>query len=564
MKNIGIVSILFGLLFLVGCDDDEYADYSAPDQLSDVSWYMSVDPYSQDKYSISSNTFISFLDLSQGAVSHEWIIEEGNSFLKEGFNKNDSLELFTDEAAGLIIDKGKAHVLFRNSGFNKVRLVNKFTEKVSYNSEESPLEAFQEGDLWVIDTIFTFDVYGKLMPSFKIMQGDTEIINITKDDLPSIDDAASWPTVEVEAGSFLTYVDLTTEDRPSGRSWSVADGAPVTSGLESADIKFFKLGTYPAGEIKSVRSGNLPSANTIKIIPLNVRVIPSSQPFEISGIIKESIDEKISFQVSGELQPFTGEEGNFTVNVKNETTGFDQNIAVQTAGVRNDDATYLELKLAAPIYNSDVITVSYSGGSIKSTDTRDLLDFANKQVVMYSAGNILAPNSWSGFEVADANIKKAYAGPGSSFWVGANGTDADPFWARTIEKANTGDASMRFSVDGIDKTYQIHTYGLGTIDKIPAGTYKVSFMVYLEEGNTMGGFWTWGGEVIPLASELWSFDGLPRGEWVKMEHVITTDALDVKKKVSIVINTGANPNASSGRQTMYLDDFSFVELEARQ
>ena len=135
MKNIRILSILFGLLFLVSCDEDEYVDYNAPDELSDVSWYMSVDPYSRDKYSIAAETFISFLDLSQGAVSHEWIIEEGNAFLKEGFKKNDSLPLFIDESKGLTINDGKAHVLFRKNGFNKVRLVNKFTEK-SLNQKE--------------------------------------------------------------------------------------------------------------------------------------------------------------------------------------------------------------------------------------------------------------------------------------------------------------------------------------------------------------------------------------------------------------------------------------------
>ena len=562
MKKIGILSILFSLLFLVSCEE-EYADYTAPDELSDVSWYISFAPYVQNPFDISAGSFISFLDLSQGAVSHEWIIEEGNAFLNEGFKRNDSLPLFIKKDEGLSITDGKAHVLFNNNGLNNVRLLNKFTEFVSYNSSEGALEAYQEGDLWVIDTTFTFDVYGDLIPTFEVLQDGNKVLSISEGDMPSIDDKASWPIVEVEAGKSLTFVDLTTTDRPNGRLWTVPDGVPSKTGGESAIIKFFKLGEYEAGTFKSLRVDPLPKNDAEKLIPLIIKVIPSSEPFVLSGVIKEAEDESMSFQVSGEIVPFTGEEGNFTVNVKNEAAGFDQNIAVVSASVDSNDATFIKLKLAAPIYNSDVITVSYSGGNIKSTDTRDLVDFANKPVQMFSNGNILAPNSWSGFEVENGASNRGFAGPPGSFWVGANGSADDPNWTRTTEKAYSGDASMRFSVEGIGKQYNLHTYGLGTIDKIPAGTYKISFMVYLEEGNTMGGFYTWG-DVVPInQSGAWDIEGLERGKWLKVEHVVTVPALDAKKKVTIVVHPNINQNASSGRQTMYFDDISFVELEVR-
>lgn len=564
MKNIGIITILLTFFLTVGCNEGS-DDYIAPDELSDVSWYMSINQNSQNPYSISGGDFISFLDLSQGATSHEWIIEEGNNFLNEQFKKGDSIPLFINKEAGLSITDGKAHVLFNNNGENKVRLINKFSDSVSYNSIVSPLSSYKEGDFWVIDTTFVFDVYGDLLPAFKVLQDDVEILSITEEDMPSEDDMESWPTVEVEAGSFLTFVDLTTVDRPNGRTWDVPAGTPDKTGGESAKIKFFKLGEYPAGTLKSSRNSPLPSASAEKIIPLMVKVIPSSEPFLFAGSLKELENETIRFQVTGEITPFTDQEGFFTVKIKNEAAGLDPaiEIAVQNAKVDPDDATFIQISLAQPIYNSDIVSISYSGGSITSTDTRVLQDFENKYVNMYFESNILTKNSWASYEVAHGGLNKAYAGPGNSFWVGANGTEADPNWSRTTEKASEGTASMRFSVDGISKPFQLHQYGLGTIDMVPAGTYKASYMVYVESGNTMDGFWTWGGEVPGLATELWSLTDIAKGEWVKIEHTATLAEISSKKKLSIVINPPTNPNAGTGRQTLYIDDFSLVPVEIR-
>ena len=69
----------------------EYADFDAPDELSDVSWLIGTQPFVNDPFSINVETPVPFLDLSQGAVSHEWIIEEGNKYLKTGFRTNDSI-----------------------------------------------------------------------------------------------------------------------------------------------------------------------------------------------------------------------------------------------------------------------------------------------------------------------------------------------------------------------------------------------------------------------------------------------------------------------------------------
>ena len=84
MKKIRIIVYILCTVVLWNCDDNAYQDYTAPDELSDVAWLIGTNQNAQLPYSINVDTHISFLDLSQGTVSHEWQIQEGNHYLKEG------------------------------------------------------------------------------------------------------------------------------------------------------------------------------------------------------------------------------------------------------------------------------------------------------------------------------------------------------------------------------------------------------------------------------------------------------------------------------------------------
>ena len=578
MKNIRILTTLFALLLLVSCGE-EYADHTAPDELSDVSWIISLQQFAQEPYNIKADTHLSFFDLSQGDVSHEWIIEEGNSYLKEGFSTTDSLPLFINNDAGLSITNDKAHVLFRNNGLNTVRLLNKFNTPVNINFSEEYLNSdnievdlYQENNLHVVDAKFIFDVYGKLKPAFKVFQDGVEILSVTEDDMPSIDDMDSWPTVDVEAGAGLTFVDLTTEDRPNNRQWLYADGVPNSTNQEEALIKFFSLGTY-TGSMRSMRLAPLPTDSETKLIPLKVHVIPSSQPFVYDGALKEAENEKISFRVTGEAAPFSGEEGNFTVHVTNATSGFDMNIPVLNAQVSSDNATLIELTLSQPIYNTDQITVSYSGGGgITSTDTRVLQAFGPETVQMYFAGNILPANGWASYEIAhDASNRAKCAG----YWVGNNNITADGLiYERVADRFYNGSWSMRFNSSAADPIPNLNLagYNLARPQPVPAGTYRVSYWLFLEQGNTIKNFRT----ILLVPSDgtayqehLWNIENLVRGEWVKVSKTMTfanelpTDGADnATTRWTFRINSDDNIGVT-GAQTMYIDDLSLIELEQR-
>ena len=557
----------------MNCTEDEYVDYSAPDELSDISWIVSINTLAQNPYNLISDTSLSFFDLSQGDVSHQWIIEEGNYYLEEGFTANDSLDLFIDEDKGLTINNDKAHVLFKNSGLNTVTLLNKFNNPVNLNFSEEYLNSenidvtqYEEGGMHVVDAKFIFDVYGELKPAFKVYQDGNEILHVTEEDMPSEDDMDSWPEVEVEAGAGLTFVDLTTEDRPNNRQWLFEDGVPSSTNQEEALIKFFSLGTF-TGSMRSMRLAPLPNADATKLIPLKVKVIPSSQPFVYDGNLKEDENQKISFRVAGEVSPFSGQEGNFTVHVTNNTSGFDMNIPVQNAQVKPDNATHIELTLSQPIYNTDQITISYSGGGITSTDTRVLEDFGPVgPVQMHFGSNILPTNGWGSFEPAGGGVNNAYAS--NQYFIPAgngNGQFGDLIWERVTSPAPVfdGDASMQFKLPDVSiPLVNLFGFSFAKPNGISAGTYRISYYVYKESGTTLNAFRMEFGNPI-TDNKVFDISNINTNEWVKVSQTITfPNDLAVNYRTTLKIIAADNPGVS-GAQLLYFDDLQLIELEQR-
>lgn len=152
MKKNKFLILIFALVLITGCNDNEYV---APGTLSDVSWYTSITPGAANEVAVLKS--ISFMDISVGALSHQWIIEKDNYFLKPVFSQSDSLPLFIDHTLDTICTAATVHVLFSTVGTAKVRLRNTFKEQVTYKGVK-PLKAKLEGNVWVIDTTFVFTV----------------------------------------------------------------------------------------------------------------------------------------------------------------------------------------------------------------------------------------------------------------------------------------------------------------------------------------------------------------------------------------------------------------------
>ncbi|WP_346881159.1 hypothetical protein [uncultured Algibacter sp.] len=557
MENFKKVIFVFALVFILGCDKDE----DLPPAFQDATWGINLRP--EDARVTQVGKALSFRDLSQGALSHEFIIEDGNKYLFPGYGANDSLPLFINNDLGLRTTNTDAHVLFLNQGINKVTIRNTFKDSLSFNGNER-IDAVQENGVWVIENTWEIDVFGPLKPAFEVRdKNDNVLVSISGEDLVSNEDSSTWPVIQIEAGDALTYVDLTLEDRPNDRLWTFTRGNPGNSRDATAEVGYFSLGTFNAGRIQAIREGNdVPDERVAKIIPLVIEVIPSSQPFvfnEEGGALLND-DDSITFGVTGEIEPFIDEVDSFTVRVVNTAAGFDQEIPVISAIINSTDATKIDLILAEPLYNTDDITISYAGGNIESVDMRTLQPFSSMEVQVSLDANILVDPKW-GFETAatTGNITRKAGLDG--YWAAA-ANDPERFFFRNTDIVATGSASVRYlNPDGISKNVTLTGNGISSPTGIPAGDYLISYNVYLEPGNTMkmfrnsNNFGTFGDIV-------WDLESLPRGEWVEINQVVTTTAIPSGKQFQLKVHQIDNPGVT-GQQVMYWDDLSWVLLERR-
>ena len=535
MKHINLVIALLFLSFFVGCEDD---GYDAPNEFSDVAWYNSI--YPGKPYNVELGGYISFMDLSQGSLSHEWSIELNNHFLKPGFKDTDSLPLFIDPKMGLTTANQTVHILFMNQGLNKVHFRNTFKDSVSYKGTKK-LHPKKEGNVWVIDTTFMVDVFVDLKPAFKVFKGDQEALSISEDDMPKIEDKATWPTVEVEAGDALKFVDMTKIDRPNGRGWILNGGKPTTSTDSVATISYFSLGEYEAGQFRSIRSGDRPETTVWKTIPMKVKVIPSSKPFVFIGNLKEAVNETISFNITGEAVPFSGQEGFFTVHVTNPN-GFNANIPVASAKVNDTDATIIDLKLSKPIYSTDAITVSYSGGTIKSVDTRNLGAFTDQKVATYLDASILDKSGY-GFE----NI-------GAGWWI-----QHTAYWSSSDAVVHSGFYSFKFTNTNVATAPgTMITFGPKP-GLVKAGDYLVRAKIYKVPGCTVTSFnFAFEKKWVRKTIE---FGYLPEGKWVTASEIFTQPEDRADEGIFIDVNGPVIYGGGTG--TFYIDDIECIPLEKR-
>ncbi len=551
MKTIeNYIILCLAMLLTIACQDDEY---DAPDTVSDVTWYTSVSP--GDEFLRATGGFISFLDASQGAISHEWTTEEGNHFLKTGFNDKDFLPDFIDSSKGLVTNDETVHVLFMKEGKSKVCLKNTFNEKVVYQTVDGPIEATQVGDKWVFEKCFEVEVIAKdIKPEFRILQDGVEILRVGADDDIDIKDKDAWPTVDVEVNKTLTFIDLSKVGRPNARTWHINGGVPETSNDSIAEIAFLNFGTtVNLGRLESRREEPLPTKTNPKHIPLNVNVVSSSEPFEVISEINEDETEKISFQVAGIIDPnsLIGQNGNFTVNVNNTTAGFNQNIAIQSIEINSNDESVLELTLAEPIYNSDIVTISYSRGNIQSTDARRLESFGPLTVNMYTT-NVLSEDIFGAEGVTGAS------GGVQGFWT--QHSEWFDTGGRSEEQAASGNASFKWStpdwdtMSGGNHNFQGSRDGQFVADP---GIYEMSLKVYLPSGSDMKAIRT----VLqkPWVPITWSFDGIAKDTWITLKQNVD---IGTHTFVWLQMNRDDNPGIS-GAQIIYIDDIELSPVELR-
>lgn len=570
--NINILAFLLlsGFAFLTSCSDDED---SVSSDFSSFKWYTTGDrtTYHESERQINLNTYIGFFDISHNPITRSWTIPTSSKLLSKEFTERDSVYTkFIIGSAPESLDEELINVLFPEAGVHEVILTDTFGHEVP--------ESTQVGGVWEISQIFTIDVFADPSPAAKVYRQNfitdpanptgpqivdesnpySEVLSITEDNMPLESEKSSWLEIEIEAGEKLMFEDLSTVGRVDAVKWYNEGGKPEVSSKEISEIFYNKLGDYTVYFESSRTDDAGPKKSVSKLIPLKIKVIASTKPYQSNNDFKMTSDGVISFSVTGETEAISGQTDKFIVNVKNDEAGFDQNINVATVSVNTTDATLIELTLSEPVFNSDEITVSYAGGNITSVDARVLGDFGPENVKIDLGASILNP-TWAGVEdIKEGNWKSAFA---NGWWVGpSNGDESSQFFARTTDMAFAGTASMSYtSTSGVtDVTLQGSNFAKPS--GYDAGDYSVSFMIFLEEGNTMETITT----VIQAPFQLieWDLTAVERGKWVEMSQIITTAELPKNKRFDFKIEQSKNVGVT-GPQKFYFDDLKWVKLNAR-
>ncbi|MDX6747935.1 SwmB domain-containing protein [Polaribacter sp. PL03] len=575
MKKYSILLIVC-LLALVNCKTDDFEPLSefSKVELFTPSIFDLNETTIANSIPISINDFSSLTDVSQGVLSRVWTIEDGARFLKPTFKRKDSVNLvpFIDGTLGKESTVETAHVLFQKAGETSVSLKNNFNEEVSFLGKKAVLN---EG-VWEIITVFNFDVYGDLEAATSVSnEANTAILgSLEANQNPNKDETSSFKTITIEAGSSLTYKDLSTIGRPDGRVWAFEGGIPETSEEEELSVSYNRLGEYKVSitATRTKRGNSLNAAEQTKTMPIIVKVIPSTKPFVIVGEGKSKDDNTaaegtntFSFTVNGELESFTGAESSFTVNVVNGSV-FNQNFTVTSAKVNSSNATQVDLILSEPILNSDTVSVSYNGNIIKSVDSRALVVFSNINVEALNL-NLLTNASNPGFENASTNDRQVNS-QGYNLFVGggnsldnARNTDGSLMINRSTEMASTGSASLKFDAEmPLAAGFLSLSNTIASNSGIPAGDYKLAFDVYLEKDTEFKALFTvvQGGNPQGAGTP---FNAPGTEQWFQVQRNFS---LNSNLTRNVILNFRNNDNIGvTGRQVFYIDNIQIISREER-
>ena len=552
MKNKYIINSLIAaaMLSVVGCKND----YDPMDTLCDVSWYTSETIKQSGVYKVNVDSFISFMDLSQGCLKHEWIIEEGSKFLKNDFNyKDGNLSSQVDENKGLVSTRQQESVFFAKPGMTKVVLRNVFSEWVRSNTSE-PVEAVKEGDDWVLTKEFPIDVYGKLDPAVTVKKLDGTVVLDIEPGYEVSDDKEQWTKIELMAGDQLVFIDKEGGDRPDSRTWAVANR---TYSDKEAVVRFTNANTFSGFTISSSRKE--PKANVRKIIPLVVTVKPCTDPFEIdyaSSYVDVTAPDIIVLQAkNGAFLKATGVTDDFTVKVASDNTELD----VIEVVIDESDNSRLNLKLATPVYPDEKILVSYNVGAneiVATNANRVLQNFSDQEIRNDYLGESVIPDAalkLCGFELpyagnywADNNSLKHCSLSGDRYYEGAQSLKVD---------INSVLSSQIFFMQSEPKYFALEP-----------GTYKLMHYIYVEKAGSGLAGKPYSAYSMGANNEQHDEDGqivqfkFPEktGEWVLNSLVVTYTADDIKNgKMGYKF---VFPQTTPQGSLFYIDNINLIKL----
>lgn len=389
IKNIIYTSLALTGLLISGCSENE--SLFVPNDFSDIAFINTQVVNKWSTHILEKGIPISFMDLSQNALSHSWTIDDGCCFIKGEFNKADTVfEQFIIPDAGKVSNENIVHVLFQEPGTKTVRLTNTFRDKVVYDglSEAGQKQQTFPGDpvkesffdeekgVWVFDTLMHFKILDYVTADITMSRNNEELLKVSRDEEYLVANSSAWDKLSIEVGEELT-ISADIYGEPDENFWKLNTGLAeietkkeiinedpkiirMTSVFQAAKISEGNLG-YLSMERKSKEEGvkepDKPASKQSKYIPLKVNIIAPTTPFvveECKVVDMQAI--QLSFKSTLKIAEDKLQEylGCFTV-ISDE-----YNVEISDLAL-NETSNALILNLMNPVYKDEEIKVSYRG-----------------------------------------------------------------------------------------------------------------------------------------------------------------------------------------------------------
>lgn len=412
MKRIIQYISIFFLGVFIGCDDDDYEQPSpTPSNVHVTTGFGTGRPI------VQVNGFESFADLSIGVESREWTFPGG------------------DVTGITTSNEDVLQVTFSEIGTYEVKLTLDFIEPPF----DWRTESVRDSDK--IDTTLVVTVVDSVRAQFQAfyiaMDGSdsTELVMQSG----ALNQLMAGESIRIKQNSIgaPTVWEYTSEGaRPE-----------LTQVLDDPDsaveINYSRLGQYDL-TFNPFRTKPLGSDQIV--LDNFIEVIPSTRPIRLEDIFRFN-DNVIALQYSRTLDDASGNEGNFTVRVENQFIDengiprvFDEIFPISEVRVgEGAEDNLLLLDLGQPIYSSDVITITYNGGTVQSADGIATDNF-DGEILEWEFENLAA--EFGGFEDASDWIFEPTLFPVEPLPTPPSVTTA---------QARTGSSSMEFESFGRDQ-----------------------------------------------------------------------------------------------------------------
>ncbi|MEW4922886.1 hypothetical protein [Algibacter sp. 2305UL17-15] len=517
------VGLLALMISIQSCDEEELRKEQTSQRF--------VSSSEQDfNNTVEIDDVITFADVSPGVVSREWSVDEGVAILKPG-NEN-----------GITSSKKVVNAFFKKVGDYEVRLNQVFETEAFIGSRLAGK---------VLDTTIVVHVIGGINSTLSARKVNAD------GSLGDWLNMANGAQNEVQAGSTVRYYVESTGE-PKTYRWYFDGGDPTmsTQFVDEIDVKYKKLGVYDF----SFQAGrSRPKGSFEETFEDLLDIIPSTEPLFLDGVIATP-EGTLELNFSREIEASSIDINDFTVSITNGGSPVANNIASITT--KPDAANILVLTLDGDrVYNDDTITVSYTQGSLITTDAKLADDYLDRPVV-FIGENIL--------ESAAATYDPGLENSTSDNWpYGGWGAPWDGYNRNatfiSTEQSYEGDKSIKLVMQ--PNGGAIFSYAGGGFPLEDGKAYEIGLWVYLDViGPTNPGglqpdlrfYWApntdWGVPPNPLLNDT----TFPQKEWVYTSQIAQFNASDT---YNFNIR-GFNENNNS-ETVLYIDNFSVTEAFLR-